>query len=77
MTKFKVAVCIPAFSDPDNIDGCVKSILESNSDHYELDILLFNNSNRQDIISLCKELSYINDEIRSIDWTGVFWQKTQ
>ena len=67
MNKLKVAVCIPAFSDPDNIDGCVKSILESNSDHYELDILLFNNSNRQDIISLCKELSYENEEIRLFD----------
>jgi len=67
MTKLKVAVCIPAFSDPINIDECVKSILESNSNHYELDILLFNNSNRQDIISLCKELSYENEEIRLFD----------
>jgi GT2 family glycosyltransferase len=67
MTKLKVAVCIPAFSDPINIDGCVKSILESNNNHYELDILLFNNSTRQDIISLCKELSYENEEIRLFD----------
>ncbi len=67
MTKLKVAVCIPAFSDPINIEGCIESILKSNNETYELDILLFNNSERDDIINKCKTLSYSTDEIRLYD----------
>ena len=67
MTKLKVAICIPAFSDPINIEGCIESILKSNNETYELDILLFNNSERDDIINKCKTLSYSTDEIRLYD----------
>ena len=68
MSKLKVAICLPCFSNPENIEGCIESILKSNSNTYDLEILMFNNSERQDIIETCKELAYLHQEIRLIDY---------
>jgi len=68
MTKLKIAICIPCFSNPENIKGCIESILQSNSNIYDLDILMFNNSERKDIIVTCTELAYLHEEIRLIDY---------
>lgn len=68
MNKLKVAICIPCFSNPENIRECIDSILLSNANTYDLDILMFNNSDRKDIIGICKELAFSYEEIRLIDY---------
>jgi len=65
--KFKVAICIPAFSTAINISECIESIYACNADEFDIDILLYNNSQNQEIIDLCKKLSYKNDSIYLFD----------
>jgi glycosyltransferase involved in cell wall biosynthesis len=58
--KIKIAVCIPAFSNAENVKNCIESIFKSNNEKFELTILLYNNSTKQDIISICKEYAFSN-----------------
>ena len=66
--KNKIAICIPAFSSASNIKTCIDSILKSNDNFYDLSILLYNNSNKQEIINLCKEYSFEYDCVRLFDY---------
>ena len=65
--KIKLAICIPAFSSTENIKNCIDSLIKSNNDVYELSILLYNNSSKQDIIDLCKEYAFEYDCIQLYD----------
>ena len=65
--KFKVAICIPAFSTASNISECIESIYACNADEFDIDILLYNNSQNKEIIDLCKKLSFQNDSIYLFD----------
>ena len=66
--KKKISVCIPCFSTAENIKNCVESLIKSNNNKYTLDIFLYNNSNKDEIIYLCKELSFEHENIRLIDY---------
>ena len=48
--KIKIAVCIPAFSSAGNIKKCIDSVIKSNADTYDLTILLYNNSAKQEVL---------------------------
>jgi len=65
--KIKIAVCIPAFSNAENIKKCIDSVINSNNDVFDLTILLYNNSTKQDIINLCKEYSFEFNFIQLLD----------
>ena len=65
--KIKIAVCIPAFSNPENIKKCIDSVFKSNNNVFDLAILLYNNSTRQDIIDLCKEYAFEFNNIQLFD----------
>jgi GT2 family glycosyltransferase len=66
--KIKIAVCIPAFSNAENIKNCIDSILKSNKDTFDLTILLYNNSTKQDIIDICKEYAFEYNFINLFDY---------
>ena len=34
----KVAICVPAFSNPQNIDYCIESVIKSNNTFFDIDI---------------------------------------
>ena len=53
----KIAVCIPAYSNPQNIDYCIESIIKSNNTFFDIEILLYNNSNKPAIIETCRSLA--------------------
>jgi len=65
--KIKIAVCIPAFSNAENVKNCIESIFKSNNEKFELTILLYNNSTKQDIISICKEYAFKFNNIQLQD----------
>ena len=65
--KNKIAICIPAFSSAYNIKNCLTSIFKSNNNYFDLTILLFNNSNKQEIIDICKEYAFEFDCIQLFD----------
>ena len=65
--KIKIAVCIPAFSNADNIKNCLDSIIKSNDDIFDLTILLYNNSNKQENIDVCKEYAFEYNFIQLLD----------
>lgn len=65
--KIKIAVCIPAFSSAGNIKKCIDSVLKSNADTYDLTILLYNNSTKQEIIDICKEYAFEYNNIHLHD----------
>lgn len=65
--KIKIAVCVPAFSNAENIKNCIDSLIKSNNNVFDLTILLYNNSTKQDIIDICKEYSFKHDFIQLID----------
>jgi len=65
--KIKIAVCIPAFSSAGNIKKCIDSVIKSNADTYDLTILLYNNSTKQEIIDICKEYAFEFNNIQLHD----------
>ena len=65
--KIKIAVCIPAFSNAENIKNCIDSIFNSNNNVFDLTILLYNNSTKQDIINICKEYAFEYNNIQLQD----------
>lgn len=65
--KIKIAVCIPAFSSAGNIKKCIDSVIKSNADTYDLTILLYNNSTKQEIIDICKEYAFEYNNIQLHD----------
>jgi GT2 family glycosyltransferase len=65
--KIKIAVCIPAFSSAENIKNCLDSIIKSNDNVFDLNILLYNNSTKQDIIDICKEYAIKFNNIQLFD----------
>jgi len=65
--KIKIAVCIPAFSSAENIKKCIDSVIKSNNDFFDLTILLYNNSTKQDIINICKEYAFEFNNIQLFD----------
>ncbi len=65
--KIKIAVCIPAFSNAENIKNCLDSVIKSNNDVYDLTILLYNNSNKQVIIDICKEFAFEYNNVQLFD----------
>lgn len=65
--KIKIAVCIPAFSNAENIKKCIDSVFKSNANIYDLTILLYNNSSKQEIIDLCKEYAFEFNNIQLHD----------
>jgi GT2 family glycosyltransferase len=65
--KIKIAVCIPAFSNAENIKKCIDSVIKSNNNVFDLTILLYNNSTKQDIIDICKEYAFEFNNIQLFD----------
>ena len=65
--KIKIAVCIPAFSNADNIKNCIDSVINSNDNNFDLTILLYNNSTKHEIINICKEYAFEYDFIQLYD----------
>jgi len=65
--KIKIAVCIPAFSSAENIKKCIDSVFKSNNETFDLTILLYNNSTKQEIIDICKEYVFEYDNIQLFD----------
>lgn len=65
--KIKIAVCVPAFSSADNIKNCIDSIFKSNNHTFDLTILLYNNSTKQEIIDICKEYAFEHNNIQLQD----------
>ena len=65
--KIKIAVCIPAFSSAENIKNCLDSVIKSNDNEFNLSILLYNNSIKQDIIDICKEYTLKFNNIQLFD----------
>jgi GT2 family glycosyltransferase len=66
--KIKIAVCIPAFSNAENINNCIDSLIKSNNNFYDLSILLYNNSGTQDIVNICKEYAFEYNFIHLFDY---------
>ena len=64
----KVAICIPAFSNPQNIDYCIESVISSNNNFFDIDILLYNNSDKVEIIETCQKLTNDYKFIRLFDY---------
>ena len=65
--KIKIAVCIPAFSNAENIKKCIDSVIKSNDNVFDLTILLYNNSTKQEIIDICKEYAFEFNNIQLFD----------
>lgn len=65
--KIKIAVCIPAFSSAENIKKCLDSVIKSNNNVFDLTILLYNNSTKQEIIDICKEYAFELNNIQLFD----------
>lgn len=66
--KIKIAVCIPAFSNAENIKNCIDSLIKSNNNFYDLSILLYNNSATQEIVDICKEYAVKYNFIQLFDY---------
>lgn len=66
--KVKIAVCIPVFSSAKNIETCIDSLIKSNNNYYDLNILLYNNSNKKDIIKTCKYYANNLDCVQLFDF---------
>ena len=66
--KIKIAVCIPAFSNAENIKNCIDSLIKSNDNFYDLSILLYNNSATQEIVDICKEYAFEYNFIHLFDY---------
>lgn len=66
--KIKIAVCIPAFSNAENVKKCIDSVLKSNNEVYDITILLYNNSTKQEIIDICKEYGFEYNFIHLFDY---------
>lgn len=64
----KVAICIPAFSNPANIDFCIESVINSNNTFFDIDIFLYNNSNKSEITEVCRKLSNEYKFIKLFDY---------
>ena len=66
--KIKIAVCIPAFSNAENIKNCIDSLINSNNNFYDLSIFLYNNSGNQEIVDICKEYAFEYSFIHLFDY---------
>ena len=64
----KVAICIPAFSNPQNIDYCIESVIKSNNNFFNIEILLYNNSNKTKIIETCRSVAHDYEFIKFFDY---------
>ena len=63
--KIKIAVCIPAFSNAENIKNCIDSVVKSNNNFYDLSLRELYKNTLQTIIDIINDISnaYSNEYI--------------